>query len=121
MSTLSHEHSTGIDAIFQFTGSGVQLFSGAIFYVIIVRLFTTTAVGAIAFFLAVVGLFSIVFSFGLGSAAQHFISYHIGKNDFQAGQCLAAGPARYTAYYAEILLKHPCSGIREQASQGWQK
>ena len=90
MSTLSHEHSTGIDAIFQFTGSGVQLFSGAIFYIIIVRLFTTTAVGAIAFFLAVVGLFSIVFSFGLGSAAQHFISYHIGKNDFHA--------ARWTIY-----------------------
>lgn len=90
MSALGHERSTGIDAIFQFTGSGMQLFSGAIFYIIIVRLFNTTAVGAIAFFLAVVGLFSIVFSFGLGSAAQHFISYHIGIKDYHA--------ARWTIY-----------------------
>ncbi len=74
--------SIGMDAIFQYTGSGVQLFSGAIFYIIIVRLFSTTAVGAIALFLAIVGLFNVIFSFGLGTAAQHFTSYNLGNGNY---------------------------------------
>ncbi|MEM0156299.1 MAG: oligosaccharide flippase family protein [Thermoplasmataceae archaeon] len=86
MVVFSGERSTGIDAIFQFTGSGVQLFSGALFYLIIVRLFQTGTVGAIAFFLAIVGLFTVVFSFGLGTAAQHFIAYHIGIKDYDAAK-----------------------------------
>ena len=80
----SRSRSIGLDAIFQYTGSGVQFFSGMIFYLIIVRLFSTTAVGAIALFLAIIGLFQIVFSFGLGTAAQHFTSYSIGLGDFAA-------------------------------------
>ncbi len=86
MVVFSNERSTGIDAIFQFTGSGVQLFSGALFYLIIVRLFQTSTVGAIAFFLAIVGLFTVVFSFGLGTAAQHFIASHIGAKDYDAAK-----------------------------------
>ena len=74
--------SIGLDAIFQYTGTGVQFFSGMIFYLIIVRMFSTTAVGAIALFLAIIGLFQIVFSFGLGTASQHFTSYSIGKADY---------------------------------------
>lgn len=82
MTEQSPSRSLGMDAIFQYTGSGVQLFSGAIFYIIIVRMFSTTAVGAIALFLAIVGLFNIVFSFGLGTAAQHFTSYNLGIRDY---------------------------------------
>lgn len=82
MTDAGIERSLGIDALFQYTGSGVQLFSGAIFYLIIVRLFDTTIVGAIALFIAIVGLFNIVFSFGLGTAAQHFTSYNLGKRDY---------------------------------------
>lgn len=77
-----HARSLGIDAIFQYTGSGVQLFSGMVFYIIVARLFSSSGVGAIALFLAVIGLFNIVFSVGLGTAAQHFTSYHIGNGDF---------------------------------------
>ena len=43
--------SIGLDAIFQYTGTGVQFFSGMIFYLIIVRMFSTSTVGAIATFL----------------------------------------------------------------------
>lgn len=78
----SQSKSIGMDAIFQYTGSGVQFFSGMIFYLIIVRLFSSSAVGAIALFIAIIGLFSIIFSFGLGTAAQHFTAYNIGKGDF---------------------------------------
>ncbi len=76
-----HTRFIGVDALFQYTGSGVQLFSGMVFYIIIVRLFNSTAVGAIALFVAIIGLFNIVFSFGLGTAAQHFTSYNLGKGD----------------------------------------
>ena len=76
--------STGIDAIYQFTSAGVQVFSGAAFYLVIVRLFTTSTVGAIALFLAVLGLFGIIFSFGLATTIQHFTSYHLGNGDYRA-------------------------------------
>ncbi len=76
--------STGIDAIYQFTSAAVQVFSGAAFYLVIVRLFSTSTVGAIALFLAILGLFGIIFSFGLATTIQHFTSYHLGKGDYAA-------------------------------------
>ena len=74
--------SLGIDAIFQYAGSGVQLFSGMIFYVIVARLFNSSGVGAIALFVAIIGLFSIIFTFGMNAAAQHFTSYNLGIGDY---------------------------------------
>lgn len=73
--------SLGIDALYQYIAVLIQLLSGTIFYVIITRLFPTSDVGAIALFVAIVGLLTIVFTFGLGKAAQHFTSYHIGRQD----------------------------------------
>ncbi len=79
----------GIDALFQYTGAGAQLFSGALFYLILVRFFSSYQVGAIAILLAIVGLFNIVFSFGLGTAVQHFTSYHLGKGEFATARNVA--------------------------------
>ena len=70
--------------MYQFTGAAVQVFSGAAFYLVIVRLFSTSKVGAIALFLAILGLFGIIFSFGLATTIQHFTSYHLGKGDYAA-------------------------------------
>lgn len=78
------QRSLGMDALFQYTGSGVQFISGMIFYIIIARMFNTSAVGAIALFIAIVGLFNIIFSLGLGTAAQHFTSYSIGIGDYSS-------------------------------------
>ena len=72
----------GVDALFQYAGSSVQLFSGFVFYIIAVRLFNTADMGAIAIFIAIVGLFNIIFSFGLSTASQHFTSYNLGKGDY---------------------------------------
>lgn len=76
-----NNNSLGGDALFLTLQSAVQLVSGAIFYIIIVRLFNTTDIGAIALMMAIVGLFNVIFSFGLGTAAQHFTSYHMGRGD----------------------------------------
>ncbi|MCW6169359.1 MAG: oligosaccharide flippase family protein [Thermoplasmatales archaeon] len=78
--------SLGGDALYLTVQSGVQLVSGAIFYIIIVRLFDTTIVGAIALMMAIVGLFSVIFSFGLGTAASHFVAFHIGREDFASAR-----------------------------------
>lgn len=78
----SRTNSLGVDALFQFTDSGVKLLSGLIFYIAIVRMFSTSSVGAIALFLAIIGLFNILFSLGFGTAAQHFTSFYIGKGDY---------------------------------------
>ncbi|MCL4420938.1 MAG: oligosaccharide flippase family protein [Candidatus Thermoplasmatota archaeon] len=78
--------SLGGDALYLTLQAGVQLASGTIFYIVIVRLFSTTIVGAIALMMAIVSLFSVIFSFGLGSAASHFISFHIGKGDYSSAK-----------------------------------
>lgn len=72
----------GVDALFQLTDSGVKVLSGLIFYIVIVRMFNTSSVGAIALLLAILGFFNIVFSLGFGSAAQHFTSFYIGRGDY---------------------------------------
>ncbi len=85
-SISSSVRSTGLDAIFQYTGTGVQLFSGSIFYIIVTHLFTPSGVGAIALFVAIVSLFNSIFSFGLGTASQHFISYDLGVGNFASAR-----------------------------------
>ncbi|WP_229657548.1 flippase [Thermogymnomonas acidicola] len=81
-----HTGTLGIDALFQYTGSGVQLFSGTVFYIVLVRFFSTAQVGAVAVFVAIVGLFNLLFSFGLGTAVQHFTSYHLGRGDMASAK-----------------------------------
>ena len=76
----------GIDAIFQYAGSVAQIFSGLVFYLIAVRLFSLSSIGAIALFLAIVGLFNILFSFGLSTASQHFTSYSLGMGDYDTAR-----------------------------------
>jgi len=78
----------GTDVLYQYTGAGAQLFSGALFYVVLVRLFNSTDVGAVALFLAIVGLFNLIFSMGLGTAVQHFASYHLGKREYATAKSI---------------------------------
>lgn len=69
----------GISAIYQFLGNGVQMVSGSIFYIVAARIFNTSDMGSIALFIAIIGLFSIVFSVGLNTAATHFISANLAS------------------------------------------
>ncbi|BAB60049.1 NADH-ubiquinone oxidoreductase [Thermoplasma volcanium GSS1] len=78
----------GIDALYQFTGAGAQLFSGALFYTVIVRFFSASQVGAVALFIAIIGLFNLIFSFGLGTAVQHFASYHLGRQEYATAKSI---------------------------------
>lgn len=71
----------GGDALFQYIGVGAQLFTGMFFYIVIAHLFSTDVVGIVSLLIAIVGLFNMIFSFGLGTASQHFLSYYMGLDD----------------------------------------
>ncbi|MGC8693536.1 MAG: polysaccharide biosynthesis C-terminal domain-containing protein [Thermoplasmata archaeon] len=71
--------STGVT--YQYISTIVVLFEGFLFYLFLVHFFSTEIVGAIALLSAIMALFSIIFSLGLGTGVQHFISYYLGKKD----------------------------------------
>lgn len=74
----------GVDAAYQMAAAVTQALAGAAFYIAAARIFNATAMGAIALFMAILGLLGIIFSFGLGTAVQHFISYYLGAGDHAA-------------------------------------
>ncbi len=71
----------GFDAAFLFLGNGIQLISGTLFYVILSHFFNASIVGEITIFVAVITLSSVIFTFGLNLAVQHFISISMGDNN----------------------------------------
>ncbi|MEM3252325.1 MAG: MATE family efflux transporter, partial [Thermoplasmata archaeon] len=74
--------STGVT--YQYISTIIVIFEGFLFYLFIVHFFSTEIVGAISLLNAILALFSIIFSLGLGAGVQHFISYYIGQNDAKA-------------------------------------
>ena len=78
----------GISAIYQFLGNGVQVVSGSLFYIFAARIFPPSDLGVIALFIAIVGLFGIVFTVGLSSAITHFISSNLNSKIYSPGKTL---------------------------------
>ncbi|MEM3431480.1 MAG: hypothetical protein QW783_02970 [Candidatus Micrarchaeia archaeon] len=64
--------STGVT--YQFIYKIIWIFEWFLFYLFLVHFFSTEIVGAIALLSAILALFSIIFSLGLGTDVQHFIS-----------------------------------------------
>lgn len=82
MEKNQYQNSFSGDVFFLYAGAGVRTISGLIFYILIIHFFTTTSVGVVSLSLAVMSLFSIIFSFGLGAAAQHFVAYYVQREDY---------------------------------------
>ena len=78
----------GISAIYQLLGNGVQVVSGSLFYIFAARIFPPSDLGVIALFIAIVGLFGIVFTVGLNSAITHFISSNLNSKVYSPGKTL---------------------------------
>jgi len=79
LSASTDKISTGVT--YQYISTLIVLLEGLLFYIFLVHIFDTEIVGAIALLSAIFFLFSIIFSLGLGTGVQHFISYYIGRND----------------------------------------
>ena len=67
--------------MWQYLSSMVALLASLFFYIFIIRLFITEIVGVFALLNAILVLFTSVFPLGLGLGLQHFISFHLGKDE----------------------------------------
>ena len=88
MELVAEKEYTGISAIYQFLGNGVQMVSGSLFYIFAAHIFPPSDLGTIALFIAIVGLFSIVFTLGLNTAIIHFISSSLNSRVYSPGRIL---------------------------------
>lgn len=78
----------GVSAIYQFLGNGVQMVSGSLFYIFASRIFLPSDLGVIALFIAIVGLFGILFTVGLNNAVTHFIASNLNSTVYSTGRTL---------------------------------
>jgi len=81
MEALEKGDDIGRSVTYQYLSSIITVLSGFLFYIYIVRVFSTEGVGVVALLSAIMILFATVFSVGLNYGVQHFISYYIGQNN----------------------------------------
>ena len=67
--------------VWQYLSSIVGLLAALLYYIYIIRLFNTEIIGVFSLLSALLLLFSNIFSLGLGTGLQHFISFNLGKHD----------------------------------------
>jgi len=68
-------------AYWQYLSSLTLVVAGGLFYIFIIHFYSTEIVGVFSLLSAISFLFSTVFSLGLQQGAQHFISYHLGREE----------------------------------------
>lgn len=68
--------------ILQYVSAAVFMLAGTIFFIFLTKSLPTEQVGNISLLLAIVQLFSIVFSLGIKGAMEHFISFYSGRNNY---------------------------------------
>lgn len=101
------KRSLGTDALFQYLGTGVQVFAGLIFYIGIARMFNTSEVGVISLLVAIIGLFNVLFSLGMSTAAQHYISFSLGEGNLELVPVIVRKITSYTllsAFSGAVIL-----------------
>ena len=75
------ENGIGSALSYQYFSALAFTVSGAIFYIVVAKILPTYDLGAISLLIAISNILNILFSFGFPTAAQHFISFHMGKGD----------------------------------------
>ena len=84
MEQLEIKEEIGGSIFFQYVNSIALVLAGFIFYIYIIRTYSSELVGMVALLLAITSLLNIFFSLGLGYGLQHFVSYHLGRNEYGA-------------------------------------
>lgn len=85
ISILKVERQSAISgSLYQYASTFTFFASGLIFYIFLAKTFPTTIVGEMSLLIAIVTIFNIVFSLGLQQGAQHFISFYLGRGDYEA-------------------------------------
>ena len=73
----------------QFYSSVLSTAIGGLFYIYIAHAFTTEIVGVFSLISAIMVLFGNIFSIGLGTGIQHYISFHLGRGEEKTIRLLA--------------------------------
>ena len=81
MESLNTQTELGTGIIFQYMNSIVTVLSGFVFYIYIIHFYNSELLGTVSLLLALVSLLNIIFSLGVGTGMQHFISYHMGRGE----------------------------------------
>lgn len=89
----------GRGIIYQYAYVATLTLAGAAFYIYAIHFFPSNIVGSISLLIAILQLFPLIFSLGLGYGLQHFISYEMGNSNKQAISSLLR-----TAFKLSILI-----------------
>ncbi|MCL4333839.1 MAG: oligosaccharide flippase family protein [Candidatus Thermoplasmatota archaeon] len=84
MEELEIRESISSGIFFQYVNSFSYVLVAFVFYIYLIHFYTSELVGIVALLLAITSILNIVFTLGINYGLQHFISYHLGKGEFDA-------------------------------------
>ncbi|WMT50453.1 MAG: polysaccharide biosynthesis C-terminal domain-containing protein [Ferroplasma sp.] len=82
MSSITESFSSGVG--FQYSAVASMFISSSLFYFFIAHLLPVNIVGSISLLYAIMNIMAVVFVFGLSNGIQHYISYHLVRENHQA-------------------------------------
>ena len=82
MSSITESFISGIT--FQYSAVASLFISSSLFYFLIAHILPTNTVGAISLLYAIMNIMAVVFIFGLSYGIQHYISYHLVRENHNA-------------------------------------
>ncbi|WP_337860799.1 polysaccharide biosynthesis C-terminal domain-containing protein [Ferroplasma sp.] len=82
MSGIGESFSSGV--AFQYSAVASMFLSSSLFYFFIAHLLPVNIVGGISLLYAIMNIMAVVFVFGLSTGIQHYLSYHIARENHSA-------------------------------------
>ena len=82
MSSITESFSSGVT--FQYSAVASLFISSSLFYFLIAHILPVNSVGAISLLYAIMNIMGVVFIFGLSYGIQHYISYHLVRENHNA-------------------------------------
>ncbi len=101
--TLMREEIGG-SILYQYLNSITSVLAGFIFYIYVIHFYGSELVGTVALLLAIVSLLNIFFSLGTGNGLQHYISFFLGKGDYNKIRAIIVNFSIITIILASIGL-----------------
>ena len=82
LSSITESFSSGVT--FQYSAVASMFISSSLFYFFIAHMLPVEIVGSISLLYAIMNIMAVVFVFGLSSGIQHYISYHLVRENHHA-------------------------------------
>ncbi len=82
LSSITESFSSGVT--FQYSAVASMFISSSLFYFFIAHILPVNIVGSISLLYAIMNIMAVVFVFGLSNGIQHYISYHLVRENHKA-------------------------------------